>query len=364
MYKRFLLPPSVAFLTLISVATGCDGGTSSGGTGGAGNNGGGGTGGATGGTGGATGGTGGATGGTGGATGGTGGATGGTGGTGGMNPACVDAPGAPPALQLTPFVSGLNRPVLLTHAPGDPPSRMYVIEQPGLIRIIENGVLLPTPFLDVTALTDGGTSGGSEQGLLGLAFHPNFAQNGRFFIYYSGDPPGQPGYNPNFTIAEYARSAADPLVANAAATAILIEEPDSFSNHNGGMMAFGADGLLYVGVGDEGDAGDPFQNAQNPDVMFGKMLRLDVETSRRRPQETSRTRTHTSGISASGTRGASRSIRAPTASTSATSARARSKRSTSRSSARGTRTTAGTARRATWTSSPATAIPTRSSRRP
>ncbi|MCC6849586.1 MAG: PQQ-dependent sugar dehydrogenase [Deltaproteobacteria bacterium] len=172
-----------------------------------------------------------------------------------------------PALRLTPVVTGLDGPLLALGAPGDP-GRLYVVEKPGRVRIVENGSLLDRPFLDVTALT----STGGEQGLLGLAFHPGYAANGRFFIYYT-DVRG------DVVVAEYARRGSDLSAAEPSARRVLRTIEHRFaSNHNGGMIAFGADGYLYAGLGDGGGGGDPEGNAQNLGSKLGKMLRLDVES--------------------------------------------------------------------------------------
>lgn len=171
-----------------------------------------------------------------------------------------------PGLVLTPVASGLTAPLFLTAAPGDPASRLFVVEQGGRIVVVENGTVLSRAFLDITGLT----SKGGEQGLLGLAFHPDYAQNRRFFIYYT-DADG------DVVIAEYLRSAGDATLAEPTATRLLrmIEHP--FSNHNGGMIAFGPDGFLYAGSGDGGGGGDPGENAQDPQSKLGKVLRLNVD---------------------------------------------------------------------------------------
>lgn len=212
----------------------------------------------------------------GGGPGGAGGGGGGEGGAGGggPDPNCPPEPtGDLPALKLTEIQSGLSRPVFLTGAPGDT-SRLYVVEQTGKIRIIKDGALLPDPFLDVSNLivapNVGG--GGNEQGLLGLAFHRNYQQNGRFFIYYTGNDNQEKN-----TVAEYARSADDPDKADPSGVNILIAIDDFASNHNGGMLAFGKDGYLYVGTGDGGGSGDPNETGQDLMSQLGKILRLDVE---------------------------------------------------------------------------------------
>ena len=158
--------------------------------------------------------------------------------------------------------TGLSAPVDLQVAPGDT-SRLFIVEQTGRIRIAKNGVLSSRPFLDLV----GQVSTGSEQGLLGLAFHPQYATNGRFFIHYT-DLAG------DTRLAAYQVSS-DPDSADPAATPILsVDQP--FENHNGGQIAFGPDGYLYMALGDGGSGGDPFGNGQSLATLLGKILRLDV----------------------------------------------------------------------------------------
>lgn len=170
-----------------------------------------------------------------------------------------------PALVLTPFATGLAAPIFASAAPGEI-GALFVIEQPGRVRLIQNGQLVSRAFLDITGLT----SKGGEQGLLGLAFHPGYATNGRFYVDYT-DAGG------DTVIAEYQRNAADHTVAdpNALRTLRTIEQP--FSNHNGGMLAFGPDGFLYAALGDGGGGGDPDGNGQDPQSKLGKILRLNVD---------------------------------------------------------------------------------------
>jgi glucose/arabinose dehydrogenase len=174
--------------------------------------------------------------------------------------------GASPAIQLEPIVSsGLQHPTYVAEAP-DHSRRLFVIEQPGRIRIVQNGHLLKRPFLDITERVQ---SSGAEQGLLGLAFHPDFAQNGRYVVNYTRAPHGAT------TIAEY-RASDDPDVSERKEKLLLII-PKPYSNHNAGMVEFGPDGFLYIGTGDGGSGGDPANRAQNPDELLGKMLRIDVD---------------------------------------------------------------------------------------
>lgn len=176
----------------------------------------------------------------------------------------------PDNVQLTPVASGLNRPLYLTHA-GDGTDRLFILEQGGVIHIWQNGSVLPTPFLDVTDLLtwDVNTGGYTERGLLGLAFHPNYAENGRFFVNYS-DKDGAS------VVAEYTVSA-DPNIADATSGQIIFTQSQPYPNHNGGHMDFGPDGYLYFSLGDGGSANDPLDTGQNPSDLLGSILRIDVD---------------------------------------------------------------------------------------
>lgn len=168
------------------------------------------------------------------------------------------------ALRVEPVASGVSNPLLLTAPASDP--RLFIVEQPGRIRIVESGNLLSTPFLDLV----GQISSGGERGLLGLAFHPSYDSNGFFYVYYTAP-------NGDITIERYTRSA-NPNAADASsAHLILTVAHSSEDNHNGGMLAFGTDGKLYIGTGDGGGGGDPDENGQNPNTLLGKLLRLDVD---------------------------------------------------------------------------------------
>jgi glucose/arabinose dehydrogenase len=173
--------------------------------------------------------------------------------------------------RFTPVVTELNQPVGVTNA-GDGSNRLFVIEKDGLIRVIENGQLLSEPFLDVSAFIT--PEPRSEQGLLGLAFHPDYKANGTFFIYYTEAAKKDNGAA-NTVVARYQVSSnadkADPASAK-----IILTTEQPFWNHNGGHIAFGPDGYLYIGTGDGGDGGDPQQNAENLTSLLGKLLRLDV----------------------------------------------------------------------------------------
>jgi glucose/arabinose dehydrogenase/murein DD-endopeptidase MepM/ murein hydrolase activator NlpD len=178
-------------------------------------------------------------------------------------------PAAPSA--LAPYIafeqvaSGLSQPTFLTHA-GDGSGRLFITERGGQIRIMQGGTLLAAPFLNIGSKL---STGGSEQGLLGLAFHPGYASNGVFFIHYTNTSGA-------IVLARYQVSA-DPNLADAASESILLTIPKPASNHNGGMLAFGPDGMLYMGTGDGGGGGDPDGNGQDLTTLLGKVLRLDVD---------------------------------------------------------------------------------------
>jgi glucose/arabinose dehydrogenase len=178
--------------------------------------------------------------------------------TGSTNPPTGDP--APPATVLgTESVArGLADPVFVTSPRGD--ARLFIVERAGIIRVLENGLLGATPFLDIRALV----RSGGEQGLLGLAFAPDFVASRVFYINYT-DVLG------NTVIARYRVSIGEPIVAE-----FLLRIPQPFANHNGGTLAFGLDGFLYIGMGDGGGAGDPGNLAQSDATLLGKMLRIDV----------------------------------------------------------------------------------------
>jgi hypothetical protein len=179
--------------------------------------------------------------------------------------ACAGVPSvAGTALMTVRVASGLDQPLHVTAPPLDP-NRVFVVEQSGTIRILENGALLPDPFLSIP----GKVSCCGERGLLGLAFHPDFEVNGRFFVNYTDA-------NGDTVIARY-EVGADPARADLDSERILLTVPQPFSNHNGGQLAFGPDRFLYVGMGDGGGGGDPQENAQDDGSLHGKLLRLDVD---------------------------------------------------------------------------------------
>jgi len=171
-------------------------------------------------------------------------------------------------IQLKPSVeAGLTRPDYLTHA-GD--GRLFVVEQPGRIRIIKNGQLLDRPYLDIT---DKVTTRGNEQGLLSVAFHPDYAANGQFFVNYTRRSDGAT------VIERYTVSRDDPDRGDDRSGQVILTIAQPEANHNGGLIKFGPDGYLYIGMGDGGGAGDrhgPIGNGQDPQALLGKMLRIDV----------------------------------------------------------------------------------------
>jgi glucose/arabinose dehydrogenase len=184
---------------------------------------------------------------------------------GAVAPMC-DNPSSSTDLTLVEVVRGLSQPIFVTSPPNDP--RLFVVEQAGVIKIVEGNEVTGT-FLDIrTPVTSGG-----ERGLLGLAFHPNYPADGRFFLNYSAA-----NLSGATVIAEY-RVSSDPAVADASSEVRLLEISQPRSNHNGGMIAFGADGYLYIGMGDSGGGGDPDNDAQNPSTLLGSMLRIDVSTA-------------------------------------------------------------------------------------
>jgi glucose/arabinose dehydrogenase len=168
-------------------------------------------------------------------------------------------------LRLQQVASGLQSPVYLTAPAAD--ARLFVVEQPGRIRIVENGQLLPAPFLDITA----NVSSGGERGLLSVAFHPRYAQNGFLYVNYT-DEGG------NTRIERY-RVSGDRNRADPASASPVLHVRQPYSNHNGGLVAFGPDGMLYIGMGDGGGGGDPQKAGQDPLQLLGKLLRIDVDAA-------------------------------------------------------------------------------------
>lgn len=195
--------------------------------------------------------------------------------TAGMTTGCGSATDLPQNLPANNTVTlrlvtdRLSFPVFMTAPPGDA-TRLFVVEKEGLIRIVmaSTGAILPTPFLDLR----GQVSTSGEQGLLGLAFDPDYSANGNLYIFYTN-------LSGNLVIARLQRSAGDPNLANPASLTILQTiDHTTHTNHNGGMLAFGPDGCLYAGTGDGGGSGDPANNGQRLSTKLGKLLRLDPLT--------------------------------------------------------------------------------------
>lgn len=189
-------------------------------------------------------------------------------------------------LQRIPNASTLFSFPIGVRAPNDNSGRLFVIEKCGTIRVIKNGALLPTPFLSTTV--NGGCSGlGDERGLLGLAFHPNFSTNRKFYISYTRAAGGTPlGSTSDQVVAEYLADASNGDIADATTRREIIAIPDLASNHNGGDIHFGADGFLYYSMGDGGPQNDPNEFAQNiwrrtvsgrSYYLLGKIMRLDID---------------------------------------------------------------------------------------
>ncbi len=172
----------------------------------------------------------------------------------------------PAGVEWAPVVVGLNQPVDIQNA-GDGSGRLFVVEKIGRILILKDGQVSADPFLDIQ---DKVRSQESERGLLGLAFHPNYRENGLFFVNYID-------LNGNTVIARFHVSANDPNKADPASETDLIHVDQPYPNHNGGSMVFGPDGYLYMGLGDGGSGGDPLRNGQNLQILLGKILRIDVD---------------------------------------------------------------------------------------
>ena len=185
----------------------------------------------------------------------------------GGNASVSAVPAFPATLTLTPVAGGLTDPVAIANA-ADGSNRLFVLEQRGTVRIVRNGVVSPTPFLNITSLV---TSGG-EQGLLGIAFPPGFASGKTFYVNYTN----RSGIG-NTSIASF-RVGSDPELADPATRTEILGLVQPFANHNGGQLAFGPDGLLYIGTGDGGSSGDPQGNGQRLDTLLGKILRIDVRS--------------------------------------------------------------------------------------
>lgn len=176
----------------------------------------------------------------------------------------------PVAYQLVEVASGFSRPLYLTHA-GDGSGRLFIVEQSGKIWGLDPATGLNSVFLDVSDLISRAalSSDYTERGLLGLAFHPDYAENGLFYINYTD-------HDGHTVVARYHVSADDPNLADPASAETLLYVQQPFANHNGGHMAFGPDGYLYISLGDGGSGGDPQGNGQNLGTLLGKILRVDV----------------------------------------------------------------------------------------
>jgi glucose/arabinose dehydrogenase len=178
---------------------------------------------------------------------------------GGATPSLTSA-----SIGLRTLVTGLDDPVYITSAK-DGTGRMFIVEQGGRVLVRKDGAVLPQPFLDIRAYV----TTGSEQGLLGLAFHPSFETNRRFYVNYTNR-------NGNTVIREYRASTSNPDRVESGSGRTILKVVQPYTNHNGGMIEFGPDGYLYIGMGDGGSANDPGNRAQRLDTLLGKMLRIDV----------------------------------------------------------------------------------------
>ncbi len=173
----------------------------------------------------------------------------------------------PPGLRLAldPFVTvGLSAPVFLTQPLND--GRIFIVDQPGRIRVVRDGALQTAPFLDISSRV----LYGGERGLLSVVFHPQYATNHFLYVYFTSQPSG------DIRIERFTATSAE--VADPATSKLILTVAHSQqNNHNGGLLTFGPDGMLYAGLGDGGGGGDPFQNGQNPNALLGSLLRLDVD---------------------------------------------------------------------------------------
>jgi glucose/arabinose dehydrogenase len=185
----------------------------------------------------------------------------------------------PLEVEFDVVAGGLTAPVMATHA-GDGSGRLFVVEQTGQIRIVDGSGLLSTPFLDLSSVMIAINAGYDERGLLGLAFHPDYENNGRFFVHYSAPPSGSE--NNLTTLAEYSVSGGNTNLADAGSGQILLQVPQPESNHAGGSLAFGPDGYLYLGIGDGGGANDAhgtIGNGQDTSNLLGSIIRIDIDSA-------------------------------------------------------------------------------------
>ena len=175
-----------------------------------------------------------------------------------------------PAISLDPVAGGFSQPVYITNA-GDGSGRIFIVEQGGVVKIIKDGIVLATPFLNISFLLK--SSAGFEQGLLGIAFPPGYGTTtSSLYTNYTGTKGIGDTVLSRFMIT------VDPDIVDAGSEEVLLTVVQPFDNHNGGQLAFGPDGYLYIGMGDGGGGGDPFNNGQNPLSLLGKVLRIDVES--------------------------------------------------------------------------------------
>jgi len=171
-----------------------------------------------------------------------------------------------PIIKLEIAVKELKDPVHITNA-GDGSKRLFIVEQAGVVRILKDGKLLPVPFFDIKKKV----KSGGEMGLLSIAFHPEFAENGRFFVNYTSPKGGLHTVVSEFQISK------NPDIADKKSERVILTVGQPFTNHNGGQIAFGPDGYLYIGMGDGGSANDPHSHGQNLSTLLGAMLRIDVD---------------------------------------------------------------------------------------
>jgi len=176
----------------------------------------------------------------------------------------VHAADKPLKIRLEPFIQDVEEPVDLTH---DGTKQLFVVEQAGKIRLVQDGKLQPKPWLDIRDRVQAG----GECGLLGIAFHPAFAKNGRFFVNYTTRQNGL------HTIISEFHAEPNASEASVETERVILKFKQPFANHNGGQILFGPDGMLYIGTGDGGAAGDPFNNGQRLDTLLGKILRINVD---------------------------------------------------------------------------------------
>ncbi len=186
-----------------------------------------------------------------------------------------DAAPSPENVQLTLVAGGFNRPLYLTHA-GDGSNRLFLLEQSGKVWIFKDGEMLPQPFLDLSAIISRSAlgSGFTEQGLLGLAFHPQYAINGIFYVNYTDR-------NGSTVLARYQVSQSNPDLAAGGSGEIIFHLAQPYANHNGGHIEFGPDGYLYIALGDGGSANDPLGAGQNRALLLGSIVRIDVDSDPR-----------------------------------------------------------------------------------